>query len=120
MTLVADLVVTHLKVQTDSLLVTYQVRKAFSTKEELLSKYLAKLQEHKSKFISIELTYVPIEQNGRVDILAKLVSTKKPGNNHSVIQETIPQPSINTILVLSTDIEPNCWMTKIIAYLQGE
>lgn len=56
MTLDVDLGVTHLKVQSDSLLITGQVTRAFSTKDEMLEKYLSKVQELKSKIIFFELT----------------------------------------------------------------
>lgn len=45
MTLAVDLEVTHLKVQNDSLLVTDLVTEAFSTKDEMLDKYLSKVLE---------------------------------------------------------------------------
>jgi hypothetical protein len=43
---------------------------------------------------------VPREQNSRADLLSKLASTKKPGNNRTVIQETIPKPSTEVPAVL--------------------
>jgi t-SNARE complex subunit (syntaxin) len=52
-------------------------------------------------------------------LLSKLISTKKPGSNRTVIQETVANPSINeeeTHMV----IEEEDWRTPIIKYLQRD
>lgn len=49
----------------------------------------------------------------------KLASTKKPGNNHTVIQETLPVPSIEVSEVNSIE-QSSTWMTPIQAFLQND
>lgn len=89
----ADLGVTNLKVLSRSLLVTRQLTGAFNAKEEMLIKYLDKVKKRKLMFKSFELTHVPSEKNSKADILAKVSSTNKPDNNHSVIQEKSHNPA---------------------------
>lgn len=86
--------VQNLKVKNDSQLVTSQVSREFQTRDPQLSKYLQTVRGLANGFSTFELTYVPREQNIQADILSKLASTKKPGNNHTVIQETLLSPSI--------------------------
>jgi hypothetical protein len=62
---------------------------------------------------------VPREQNSRADLLSKLASTKKPGINRTVIQETIPKPSTEVPAVLMV-IEEEDWRAPIIQYLRNE
>jgi hypothetical protein len=62
---------------------------------------------------------VPREQNARADLLSKLASTKKPGNNRTVIQETIAKPSAETAEILMV-VEGSDWRYPLIKYLQDE
>jgi hypothetical protein len=62
---------------------------------------------------------VPREQNARADLLSKLASTKKPGNNRTVIQETISKPSAETAKILMV-VEGSDWRHPKIKYLQDE
>jgi hypothetical protein len=48
-----------------------------------------------------------------------LASTKKPGNNRTVIQETIPKPSTESTEVIMVIEEEDC-RVPIIQYLQNE
>jgi len=82
-----------------------------------LLKYQNIANERKEKFDSFELVHVSRQRNSRVDLLAKLVITKKPGNNKSVIQENISHPSIDDSEVC-TNIEVKFWMTPIKAYME--
>ncbi|GAU23009.1 hypothetical protein TSUD_297540 [Trifolium subterraneum] len=61
--------VQELKAQSDSQLVA---------KDPQLAKYLEKVKEMVKHFAMFELAYVPMEQNSRADLLAKLASTKNP------------------------------------------
>jgi len=54
-----------------------------------LTKYLAKVKDLKKNFKFFEAIFVPREQKACADVLAKLASTKKPGNNKTIIQEVI-------------------------------
>jgi ribonuclease HI len=96
MKLAREMEVTDLRAKSDSQLVTNQVSGDYQTKDPQLVKYLEKVQSLASQFEHFELIYVPREQIARADLLSKLASTKKPGNNRTVIQETIAKPSAET------------------------
>jgi hypothetical protein len=82
-------------------------------------KYLEKVQKLGTQFEQFELIYIPRDQNSRVDLLLKLASTKKPGNNRTVIQDTITKPSAESVEVLLV-VEGNDWIHPIIRYRQEE
>lgn len=84
----------YLKVKSDSQLVTGQVNGVFQTKDPVLTKYLEKVKAISSQLQAMDLTSVPRKHNVRADLLSKLASTKRLGNNRSVIQETLHLPSI--------------------------
>ncbi|GAU33358.1 hypothetical protein TSUD_364830 [Trifolium subterraneum] len=117
MKLAKEMEVKELKVQRDSQLVANQISGDFQTKDPQLAKYLEKVKGMVKQFTMFELTYVPREQNARADLLAKLASTKKPGNHRTVIQETLKSPSINEA-ELAMVVEEEDWRSPIIRYLQ--
>ena len=51
--------------------------------------------------------------------MAKFASTKRPGNNRSVIQEVVTSPSTESQEVLVIGAEVEGWMTPIVKYLTG-
>jgi len=120
MRLALEVGVKELEAKSDSQLVFGQVTGSFQTKDSQLLRYLERVMHLTQKFVSFKLTRVPREQNGRADLLAKLASTKRPGNNRSVIQETLKQPSIEQeeLLFLTEDFES--WMGDIIRYLKDD
>jgi hypothetical protein len=91
----------------------------YQTKDPQLIKYLEKVQGLAAQFEHFELIYVPREQNSRADLLSKLASTKKPGNNRTVIQETIAKPSAETVEILMV-VKGSDWRYPLIRYLQEE
>jgi hypothetical protein len=52
-------------------------------------------------------------------LLSKLASTKKPGNNRTVIQETVTKPSTGDLEIWMV-IRNDDWRTPIIQYLENE
>lgn len=71
----------------------------------------------------MEVKHVPREYNVRANILSKLASTKKNGGNKFVIQEIIPQPSIEKpsgILDVNAIGNNNCWMTIVFNFLDHD
>ncbi|XP_061376077.1 uncharacterized protein LOC133318132 [Gastrolobium bilobum] len=57
-------------------------------------------------------------ENTRADILAKLASTKSPGNNRSVIQRNLHNPSIvMSIADVTEGVAEDTWITPISNYL---
>jgi hypothetical protein len=111
--------VTDLLAKSDSQLITNQVSGEYQTKDPQLVKYLERVQSLALQFKRFELIYVPREQNARADLLSKLASTKKPGNNRTVIQETIAKPSAETAEILLV-VEGSDWRYPLIRYLQDE
>lgn len=61
---------------------------------------------------------MPREQNSRADILSMLTSTKRPGNNKSVILKTLSSPSIDQGEVSFLATERSSWMGAIISFLE--
>jgi len=78
MLLAQELGARSLLVKSDSLLVTEQVTGRYQAKDPKLVAY------HQ-----FELIHVPREKNSRVDMLAKLASSRKRNRQRSVIQETL-------------------------------
>ncbi|GAU30548.1 hypothetical protein TSUD_65580 [Trifolium subterraneum] len=99
MRLAKEMEVADLRAKSDSQLVTSQVSGEFQAKDPQLIKYL--------------------EQNARADLLSKLASTKKPGNNRTIIQETVAKPSTGDLAVWMVTRNDD-WRTLIIQYLENE
>ncbi|WJX72831.1 hypothetical protein P8452_56671 [Trifolium repens] len=99
MKLAKEMDIADLKAKSDSQLVTNQVSGEFQAKDPQLIKYL--------------------ERNARADLLSKLASTKKPGSNRTLIQETIANPSITEEPIMMI-IESEDWRAPIMRYLQKD
>ncbi|GAU30847.1 hypothetical protein TSUD_365550 [Trifolium subterraneum] len=99
MRLAKEMEVADLRAKSDSQLVISQVSGEFQVKDPQLIKYL--------------------EQNARADLLYKLASTKKPGNNRTIIQETVKKPSTGDLEVWMVTRNDD-WRTPIIQYLENE
>ncbi|XP_057443195.1 uncharacterized protein LOC130734919 [Lotus japonicus] len=117
--LAIEVQIDSLLVRTDSLLVASQVNGEFQVKEPALIKYVERVRLLIGRLQQVVVEFVPRAQNQRADALAKLASTRKPGNNRSVIQETLANPSIEEDLVASVD-RHETWMNPIIDILAGE
>lgn len=55
--------------------------------------YLLKVHELEKYFKLFKVAYVPLEYNSRADLLLNLASTKKSGQNKTLIQETLLDPT---------------------------
>jgi hypothetical protein len=77
------------------------------------------VQSLAKKLHFFEAVYVPREQNSRADLLAKLASTKRPGNNRTVIQEVVTTPSTKVDEVLQVNENTGGWMEPLLRYLTG-
>jgi ribonuclease HI len=122
--LIAGMNLTHeigaenLRARSDSQLETSQITGEYQTKNTQLSKYLAKVNTLAGSFKFFKEIFVPREQNARADLIAKITSTKKPGNNRTVIQEVISEPITKAIDVNMTTEEEEGYMTPtLIKYL---
>ena len=86
-----------------------------------MKKYLDKTKEQLGQLGEYKICHIPREQNARADALSKLASTKPGGNNRSLIQETLQNPSTSEEKkVLSISDQDQGWMTPIINYLKSE
>ncbi|XP_057418426.1 uncharacterized protein LOC130712618 [Lotus japonicus] len=117
--LAIEVQIDSLLVRTNSLLVASQDNGKFQVKEPTLIKYVEHVRLLMGRLQQVVVEFVPRAQNQRADALAKLASTRKPGNNRSVIQETLANPSIEGDLVASVDLQET-WMNPIIDILAGE
>ena len=74
-----------------------------------------------STFKEAKVEHVRREQNTRADLLAKLASTKNKNHYHSVIQMTVPTPSISHgEEVMNIEEDKGCWMILIIKFLKED
>ncbi|XP_057452622.1 uncharacterized protein LOC130744455 [Lotus japonicus] len=117
--LAIEVQIDSLVVRTDSLLVASQINGEFQVKEPTLIKYVERVRQLMGRLQQVVVEYVPRTQNQRADVLTKLASTWKTGNNRSVIQETLANPSMEGDLVASV-IRQETWMNPIIDILAGE
>ncbi|MCH94258.1 gag-pol polyprotein, partial [Trifolium medium] len=124
MRLAKEMDVSDLRAMSDSQLVTNQFSGEFQTKEPQLIKYVEQVRRLAEGFNTFELVYVPRDQNARADLLSKLASTKKPGNNRTVIQETIARPSTGETHTPSEEVmathDEEDWRSPIIRYLLND
>jgi ribonuclease HI len=119
MTLAQEMGAENLRAKSDSQLITSQISGEYQTKDSQLSRYLAKVQHLAKRFAFFEAIYVPREENSRADLLAKLASTKRPGNNRTVIQEVVAAPSTRIEEVHHITENREGWMGPILRYLTG-
>ncbi|XP_061373589.1 uncharacterized protein LOC133315924 [Gastrolobium bilobum] len=89
-----DLGAARIILKSDSQLVVAQVQGNYQAKEAFTVKYLEKVRLLLANFERFTMDHIPREQNSQADILYKLASTKGPGNNRLVIQQSVPNPSI--------------------------
>ncbi|XP_057418153.1 uncharacterized protein LOC130712333 [Lotus japonicus] len=122
--LAIELGVQKLFIKGDSQLVVKQVNGEYQVKDPQLSKYLEVVRRLMMEIGKIRIEHVPRGQNERADVLAKLASTGRLGNYQTVIQETLPRPSIDLVEVKLKAVksiiegEPS-WMEPIKAFLQN-
>ncbi|XP_061373314.1 uncharacterized protein LOC133315664, partial [Gastrolobium bilobum] len=108
----------HLKVFSDSQLVTCQISGEYQAKGSLMCKYLEIAKDIMETFMTVKVEHIRRGENTRADILAKLASTKSPGNNRSVIQHNLQTPCVVMSITGETDeIAADTWITPIANYL---
>ncbi|XP_057418338.1 uncharacterized protein LOC130712521 [Lotus japonicus] len=122
--LAIELGVQKLFIKGDSQLVVKQVKGEYQVKDPQLSKYLEVVHRLMMEIEKIKIEHIPRSQNERADVLAKLASTGRLGNCQTVIQETLPRPSIDLVEVKLKAVkavmegEPS-WMESIKTFLQN-
>ncbi|XP_027093694.1 uncharacterized protein [Coffea arabica] len=110
--------ITAIQVRSDSQLVVLQVLGEYEAKEEVMNKYLAKVQEATALFDAFEIERVPRSQNKRADALSKLASSSFAHLSKKVLVEVVKQKSIDQVRVLAIDSSA-IWMTPLIDYLSS-
>ncbi|XP_020216847.1 uncharacterized protein LOC109800479 [Cajanus cajan] len=97
---------------TDSKIMTEQVNDNFQVKDPNLLQYYHLFQKHRDDFIEVQVRHVPRCNNERADQLARLASSRKPGQLRRTIHLEIPSPSV-TAECMSTEVKAPTWMTAI-------
>ncbi|XP_057452759.1 uncharacterized protein LOC130744604 [Lotus japonicus] len=119
--LAIEMGVKSITIKTDSQIVSRQIQGEYQAKDAQLAKYLVKAQGLITQIGEVKINHVPRDENTRVDILSKLASTKKPGNNKSVIQEVLNSPSIEADEVMAVPaITCLDWMGRVKKCLEAE
>ncbi|RDX87782.1 Tf2-9, partial [Mucuna pruriens] len=108
-----ELGVRKLTVKSDSKLVTGQVNGEYQAKDPQLAKYHDQAASTASSFDKFTLLH-----NERADLLAKLASTQRRGQQKTVIHEKLSMPAIERPEILSIGNKAATWMTPILDYLQ--
>ncbi|XP_057425872.1 uncharacterized protein LOC130719257 [Lotus japonicus] len=122
--LAIELGVQKLFIKGDSQLVVKQVKGEYQVKDPQLSKYLEVVHRLMMEIEKIRIEHILRSQNERANMLAKLASTGRLGNYQTVIQETLPRPSIDLVEVKLKAVkavmegEPS-WMESIKTFLQN-
>ncbi|XP_072077811.1 uncharacterized protein [Arachis hypogaea] len=87
-----------------------------------MKRYLEKMLKHLQQFKDTEVRHIIRKLNSQANALFKLASTKPGGNNRSLIQETLKEPSVikldNKLDVLSIFGLNLGWMVPFIEYLK--
>ncbi|RDX96111.1 Retrovirus-related Pol polyprotein from transposon 17.6, partial [Mucuna pruriens] len=118
MKLAQEVGVRKLTVKSDSKLVTGQVNGDYQAKDLQLVKYHDRAASTASSFDRFTLLHFPREQNERADLLAKLASTQRRGQQKTVIHEKLSTPAIERPEILNIGDKKATWMTPILDYLQ--
>ncbi|XP_015381713.1 uncharacterized protein LOC107174938 [Citrus sinensis] len=108
----------RVKIRTDSQLVANHVSERFQPRDGKMKQYLKKVRQMMGKFEAVEVIQIPMEQNSRADILAKMVAVTDPKMPKSIPLEVKTSPSIKQNLEVML-IEQKCsWMDPIISYIR--
>ena len=95
-----------------------QVKGEFQAKDDSIARYLQEVQHRSKGFDAFEIKHIPWVKNEKVKLLSKLACTKRLRNNHTIIQETLDELSINRNKVINIEEDPASWKSPILKYLQ--
>ncbi|GJW22496.1 reverse transcriptase domain-containing protein [Tanacetum coccineum] len=110
----------RLDTYTDSFLIVNQAKGVYEAREDLMKRYLSKVQEMHKQFKSIMITQVPRSRNKRDDALSKLVSSSFAYLTKNVFVEIISCISIDAKTVSSVEETCPTWIDPILDYLKTE
>ncbi|GKD34857.1 reverse transcriptase domain-containing protein [Tanacetum coccineum] len=103
---------------TDSLLIVNQVKGVYEAREDLIKRYLSKVQGLQKHFKCFTITQVPRSENKRADALSKLASSSFAHLTKSVLVEIAPCRSIDVKPVSPVKKAGPTWMDPILKYLK--
>ncbi|XP_029128237.1 uncharacterized protein LOC109802001 [Cajanus cajan] len=112
MRLAAEMGVRKITCWTDLKVVTEQVNDNFQVKDANLLKYYHLFRGISNQFQEIHVKDTPRGNNERADQLARLASSRKPGQLQSTIHLELPTPSV-TQECMPVDGALQSWMTDI-------
>nr|KYP75646.1 Retrovirus-related Pol polyprotein from transposon 17.6 [Cajanus cajan] len=105
---------------TDSKVVAEQVNDNFQVKDANLLQYYHLFRKLKDDFTEVQIRHIPRSNNERADQLARLASTRKPGQLRTTIHLEVPSPSV-AVECMAAEVEVPSWLTPIRNFiLQGE
>ncbi|GJX95395.1 reverse transcriptase domain-containing protein [Tanacetum coccineum] len=109
-----------LEVYTDSLLIANQLKGLYEAREDIMRRYLAKVQELQGHFINFTITHIPRSKNKHADALSKPASSSFAHLTKSVLVEVVPCRSIEVKAINTIEEVSDNWMDPIINYLTNE
>jgi len=107
----------RLHVYADSLLITNQVKGLYEAKEDLMKRYLSKVEELQKHFSDFTITQIPRSKNKRADALSKLASSSFSHLTKNVLVEVVPRRSIDVKVVNTVKEIGPTGMDPIMRYL---
>ncbi|XP_020207378.1 uncharacterized protein LOC109792381 [Cajanus cajan] len=101
---------------TDSKILAEQVNNNFQVKDSNLLQYYHLFQGIKGGFSEVQVRHILRNNNERADQLARLASSRKPGQLRTTIHLEIPSPCV-TAECMTIDEEAPSWITLIRHYI---
>ena len=100
--------------KSDSQVMVDQVKGEFKVKEPLLQRYYHAARNSIARFNKGPLEHIPRETNKRVNVLSRLLVTKKKSHQRSVIQIWLRHPCVlETECLTIAETKTDNWMTLI-------
>ncbi|XP_073109291.1 uncharacterized protein [Elaeis guineensis] len=124
-TLLAGLKVTreagpqHLKVFCDSQLVVGHIKDRYEAREENMKKYLQKVKDLTSVFLSFDIQQVPRADNARADALSKLAVLLPTDLENGTYFEVLKVSTLEEPLIVQQVDEEPCWIDPLLKYFRS-
>ncbi|RDY11649.1 rnhA, partial [Mucuna pruriens] len=119
MRLARELEAKVLTTKSDSKLVTGQVNGEYQVRDPQLIKYWERALKMAATFKKFTLLHVPRDQNKRADLLSKLASTQKRGQQRLFIHENLSESTTDKREVCCIE-EKRTWMSPFLEYLKED
>jgi len=109
----------EIQCRSNSKLIVGHLTGEFQVKDDMMMQYYQKVLNLLSTLKVAKIKDIRREKNARVNLLVKLASTKNKNRYHSIIQMTVPTPSIvvgEEVMVVEEN--KDFWITPIIKFLK--